>query len=164
MRSLRHLPPAIGDLVELKCLELSGCESLSVLPDTIGGLQKLKTLELKSCVQCQRKVGLDEPRFKFCARCREVHYCSKKCQREHWEVGNHARQCKLLRRMRRRACDVCGAVVGRAHPPFPVCGACGKRRYCGEACQIADWEAGHAKKCGAAIRNEIFDALTDDEV
>ena len=54
----------------------------------------------------------------------------------------------MIRRGRRRACDVCGAVVGRAHPPFPVCGACGKRRYCGEACQIADWEAGHARKCG----------------
>ena len=44
-----------------------------------------------------------------------------------------------------------------------VCGGCDARRYCGEACQIADWEAGHARKCGAAIRNEIFDALTDDE-
>ena len=66
--------------------------------------------------------------------------------------------------MRRRACDVCGAVAGREKPPFPVCGGCSARRYCGEACQIADWEAGHAKKCGAAIRNEIFDALADDEV
>ena len=41
-----------------------------------------------------------------------------------------------------------GAFAGDDQPSFPVCGACGKRRYCGEACQIADWEAGHARKCG----------------
>ena len=45
-------------------------------------------------------------------------------------------------------CDVCGRQCSFAEPPYPVCGACEKRRYCGEACQIADWEAGHARKCG----------------
>ena len=38
--------------------------------------------------------------------------------------------------------------AGKDQRPFPVCGGCDARRYCGEACQIADWEAGHARKCG----------------
>ena len=33
-------------------------------------------------------------------------------------------------------------------PPFPTC-ACGKRRYCGEACQAKDWAEGHAKECAS---------------
>ena len=49
---------------------------------------------------------------------------------------------------RRRTCDVCGVQCRFEEPPYPVCDACGVRRYCGEACQIADWEAGHARKCG----------------
>ena len=60
----------------------------------------------------------------------------------------HREICSVVRARRRRTCDVCGAFAGHNQPSFPVCGACGKRRYCGEACQIADWEAGHARKCG----------------
>ena len=44
-------------------------------------------------------------------------------------------------------CDICGAFAGDDQPSFPVCGACGKRRYCGEACQVKDWYARHAKTC-----------------
>ena len=51
-------------------------------------------------------------------------------------------------RRKRRTCDVCGVQGNEDEPPFPVCGGCDARRYCGEACQIADWEAGHARKCG----------------
>ena len=31
---------------------------------------------------------------------------------------------------------------------FPVCW-CGARRYCGEECQKADWDAGHAQTCAS---------------
>ena len=64
-----------------------------------------------------------------------------------------------------RTCDVCGAFAGKDQRPFPVCGGCDARRYCGEACQIADWEAGHARKCEMSVDwQEILDALADDEV
>ena len=62
-------------------------------------------------------------------------------------------------------CDVCGRQCSFAEPPYPVCGGCDARRYCGEACQIVDWEAGHARKCQmSADLQEVLDALADDEV
>ena len=69
-------------------------------------------------------------------------------------------------RRRRRICDVCGAFAGHDQPSFPVCGGCDARRYCGEACQIIDWEfRGHARKCQmSADWQEVLDALADDEV
>lgn len=57
--------------------------------------------------------------------------------------------CSDFRRRRGRTCDVCGEVAGKDQPPLPVCDGCGARRYCGEACQIADWAAGHKQTCAA---------------
>ena len=99
-----------------------------------------------------------------CGACRAVFYCSVECQRKSWEDG-HKAGCSAFRRRRRRTCDVCGAFAGKDQRPFPVCGGCDARRYCGEACQIADWEAGHARKCEMSVDwQEILDALADDEV
>ena len=71
---------------------------------------------------------------------------------------------RISRRLR-RICDVCGAFAGHDQPSFPVCGGCDARRYCGKACQIADWEAGHARNCEMSVDwQEILDALADDEV
>ena len=48
----------------------------------------------------------------------------------------------------RRTCDVCGLKADACDRPFPTC-HCGKRRYCGEACQAEDWAAGHARTCAS---------------
>jgi hypothetical protein len=48
---------------------------------------------------------------------------------------------------RRRLCAVCGRESPKPDPAFPVCHACGDRRYCGRDCQRADWAAGHRKEC-----------------
>ena len=101
----------------------------------------------RCCFHCEKRVAETHPRFRCCGACRAAFYCSVDCQRKSWEA-DHRSSCSAHRRIRRRMCDVCGAFAGDDQPSFPVCGACGKRRYCGEACQIADWEAGHARKCG----------------
>ena len=101
----------------------------------------------RTCDWCGETVRNEMPPFKRCGACRAVRYCTVECQRDHWEDG-HREICSVVRARRRRTCDVCGAFAGHNQPSFSVCGACGKRRYCGEACQIADWEAGHARKCG----------------
>jgi hypothetical protein len=91
--------------------------------------------------------------------------CSVECQRRSWGALAHKAGCSQFRRRKRRTCDVCGVQGNEDEPPFPVCGGCDARRYCGEACQIADWEAGHARKCQmSADWQEILDALADDEV
>ncbi len=43
------------------------------------------------------------------------------------------------------ACDVCGSAADT------ICGACRSRRYCGRACQRADWRA-HKPACGRVRR------------
>ena len=118
----------------------------------------------RRCWGCEKQVAETHPHFRCCGACRAIFYCSVECQRRSWGALAHKAGCSQFRRRKRRTCDVCGVQGNEDEPPFPVCGGCDARRYCGEACQIADWEAGHAKKCGAAIRNEIFDALADDEV
>ena len=105
----------------------------------------------RECIHCDKEVGLDQPRFRFCARC-ESPYCSEKCQREHWqEKYGHKAQCSRFRKRMRRKCDVCGLQNGNNQPSFPVCGRCGTRRYCSEECQREDWEAGHAQKCVGCV-------------
>ena len=54
----------------------------------------------------------------------------------------HRERCRRIQ----RRCVVCARVAEDTDRPFPTC-HCGKRRYCGEACQVKDWYARHAKTC-----------------
>ncbi|CAM6051427.1 unnamed protein product, partial [Sphagnum compactum] len=40
------LPEELGDLQDLVCLDLSGCDNLKILPDAVGKLHFLKCLML----------------------------------------------------------------------------------------------------------------------
>jgi hypothetical protein len=44
------------------------------------------------CANCN-KVSQEDTQLKACARCKACHYCSKKCQVEHWKDG-HKVDCK----------------------------------------------------------------------
>ena len=44
------------------------------------------------CANCHIESG-KKNQFKACARCKAFHYCSKKCQAEHWKAG-HKIDCK----------------------------------------------------------------------
>jgi hypothetical protein len=44
----------------------------------------------RECASCG---SLDKEQLKACARCKAFHYCSKKCQVEHWKAG-HKVDCK----------------------------------------------------------------------
>ncbi|PBK93862.1 hypothetical protein ARMGADRAFT_108395 [Armillaria gallica] len=51
-------------------------------------LIKSSSLINKRCHTCQKtpqQLGVDRP-FQVCSRCKEVMYCSRKCQRENWSV------------------------------------------------------------------------------
>ena len=67
-----------------------------------------------------------------------------------------------LRRLRRRVCDACGRQGTLEVERFPVC-YCGDRRYCGEACQQADWDRGHSTTCasGHTFPQEMLDKLRE---
>ena len=55
---------------------------------------------------------------------------------------------KVMKMYRRRICDACGRGGEIEEDRFPVCW-CGARRYCGEECQKADWDAGHSRTCAS---------------
>ena len=90
-------------------------------------------------------------RLKICGRCgdHDVRYCSVTCQQSHWEV--HRDACSYQRRLKRRECVICARTVEYEDPAFPVCD-CGRRVYCGEACQAQDWAAGHKLRCALQPR------------
>ena len=48
-------------------------------------------LKLRQCTACERSQDLGEKKFKKCARCQQVRYCSTDCQRAHWR--EHKRDC-----------------------------------------------------------------------
>lgn len=50
-------------------------------------------------------------------------------------------------------CDVCAKTASK------LCGACRLRRYCGEACQRADWRGGHKAMCKEV--GEAVEAATE---
>ena len=64
-------------------------------------------------------------------------------------------------KMARRLCDVCGRQGRISKPTFPRCNACGKRRYCDEDCQRADWEAWHSRRCEGIPFEVRHPELTD---
>ena len=64
-------------------------------------------------------------------------------------------------KMARRLCDVCGWQGRISKPTFPRCDACGKRRYCDEDCQRADWEAWHSRRCEGIPFEVRHPELTD---
>jgi hypothetical protein len=45
------------------------------------------------CANCNM-MSEEKDQFKACARCKAFHYCSKKCQVEHWKAG-HKVDCKV---------------------------------------------------------------------
>ncbi len=61
---------------------------------------------------------------------------------------------------KRRECVICARTVEYEDPAFPVCD-CGRRVYCGEACQAQDWTAGHSLLCASRpdASAEPLDAL-----
>jgi hypothetical protein len=72
----------------------------SHVPFCTGALAKVPMFSSESpfdcwkyrCANCGNKSG-EKQEFKACARCGAFHYCSKKCQVEHWKAG-HKVDCK----------------------------------------------------------------------
>jgi hypothetical protein len=55
-------------------------------------------LRMTQCHGCHRNASPDEPRFKVCAGCRSLRYCSLECQRKDW--AEHKGLCKVVTSLR----------------------------------------------------------------
>ena len=52
------------------------------------------TINDKSCAACKKDQSSLEIPLKFCAKCKNVQYCSKECQKDDWK--NHKKACRPL--------------------------------------------------------------------
>jgi hypothetical protein len=48
---------------------------------------------VRMCNYCLRFQSPDEPKFRICTRCREMHYCSEECQAKSW-AAVHSKTCR----------------------------------------------------------------------
>ena len=178
--SLTSLPHALDELKDLTELNLAGCSSLTALPPAI---ETKPNLHIKGW---ERPLSSNYARFLQLARPRvnaeHPELASEVIDgiiSDFWSLVCEARRAKLadphdgttygeslvgnliqvIRRHKRRTCDVCGRRGPLEEDRIPVCW-CGARRYCGLECQEKDWGAGHAQTCasGYTWSNEDLDA------
>ena len=114
-------------------MHLSGCVKIDALD--LDGLTNLKVLDATSV-----NLGLVKKDI-LALHKRRVKVQGFSVRKMMRELRNQAE-----RRRQRRLCDFCGWQGSIAEPRLPVC-YCGRRRYCDENCQLADWGAGHSKTC-----------------
>merc|ERR1740117_2229437 len=82
-----------------------------------------------------------------CGRCKTIVYCSKECQRLHW--NEHKPACltreeqKLSRTAARKTtvkdCNFCKRTKKTGEKAFSSCAKCRAVRYCSSECQQKDW-------------------------
>ena len=176
--SLSALPGTINGLEALELLSLEECSSVSLSRDALNGLVSLKHLGLCGCVKIDAlaldgltnlkvldatSVNLGLVKKDILAlhkrRVKVQGFSVRKMMRE---LRNQAE-----RRRQRRLCDFCGRQGSIAEPRLPVC-YCGRRRYCDENCQRADWGAGdwgHSETCSfgflTAVQIELLQKAED---
>ena len=178
--SLTSLPHALDELKDLTELNLAGCSSLTALPPAI---ETMPNLHIEGW---ERPLSSNYARFLQLARPRVNAEHPELANdvidgiiSDFWSLVCEARRAKLadphdgttygeslvgnliqvIRRHKRRTCDVCGRRGPLEEDRIPVCW-CGARRYCGLECQEKDWDAGHAQTCasGYTWSNEDLDA------
>lgn len=97
--SLDQLHPEVDDIrreirSQAKNLETLKANMAARFPLNIERISRISVDNYKSCRYCEIKLEDDpETKFKYCASCKKVCYCSKKCQQAHW--GDHKLVCNL---------------------------------------------------------------------
>ena len=87
-RTVRSSARQFMDTVQGVLDQAMGVSSDMPLPPALGRLRRLGVAnDLPVCVKCEAVVQ----HLSRCSRCRQVVYCSRKCQVDHWPV--HKRVC-----------------------------------------------------------------------
>lgn len=85
----------------------------------------------KFCTNCH----IVQDSMQVCKGCRDTHYCSEKCQNEHWYIHKH--DCSIdIKDMKIKKCKHCNI----ASEEMDYCSGCGNTYYCSEQCQHKDWQ------------------------
>jgi len=81
-------------------LNFAGCVGASLNRDVLNPFPHsfnsvfFDALTEKQCASCQKK-ELPGSKFKYCSGCGMVTYCSKACQKKHWQ-SSHRKMCSSL--------------------------------------------------------------------
>ena len=165
--SLAELPDAVGKLGALTTLDVTGC-SITKLPVaiismtnvTIEGWEpedpafvlfaKLARPRVKAAFPDKADDAIDYTISGFWRVVRESRRAKVDGTHDGIAYGQFlvSNLIKDVKMERRRTCDACGRRGRFEEDRFPVCW-CGARRYCGEDCQKADWDAGHSQTCAS---------------
>lgn len=79
-----------------------------------AGLQPDNEVQ-RVCAGCA--VSRNRKEMRWCAQCRSVSYCSRECQKKHWKVGGHRKECKPLTK-EAPASAASGPAAGSGAPPL----------------------------------------------
>ena len=185
--SLAALPNAIGELKALTTLELRECSSLAALPPTIKAIAKLEVQGWEQPLSgYARFLQLARPRIEAMFHGLIITKIIKGSVSEFWDDLSESKRAKLddphdgdahgeilvrnlmkvLRRQKRRICDICSRVRPLAEDRFLVCW-CGAQRYCGEKCQEMAWKLHHSRTCASghtwsAAHLDLFRSLEQE--
>jgi MYND finger len=84
------LEEAISDILDCGMLEEAAPESPTYYPGVDENTPVLRAPRILTCAGCS-SVEKKHGSFKSCAKCRDVFYCSKVCQKGHWK--QHKKMC-----------------------------------------------------------------------
>lgn len=91
----------------------SGAGGLLARPETENEELPVVPAVQRVCASCS--VSRDRKEMRWCAQCRSVSYCSRECQKKHWKLGGHRRECKPLT-TEAPASAASGSASGRGPP------------------------------------------------
>ena len=95
IRQFQSSPPTADTAHNLEVMELHMLKNFDVVrakrdglldEDTMRSILQKNQRKIGTCAQCDRCGNLR------CGKCKQVHYCSKECQKAHW--ATHKQECK----------------------------------------------------------------------
>lgn len=116
------------------------------------GSKKGNTGERCAYCECLEGTIPGSPCLRSCDGCKQVKYCSEKCQRKHWK-SSHKKFCLEYSKKQiseseppLKVCDFCGLL--ETHPnTLKACAGCHKMYYCAKECQTKHWKKEHKQEC-----------------
>eukprot|EP01084_Bolivina_argentea_P152114 265395_1 len=92
----------IGQIMDFEKLYKDFARGINEFAQNLNDYRRVLSMFLKTtiikCYQCGKTCN---ETLKLCSECRMVYYCSKKCQKIHWN-GKHRNKCKQLKRTRKK--------------------------------------------------------------
>ena len=71
-------------------------DAINYLKKTPEKIEGTTTTSSSRCSACGKPKSKYQ-KLKKCSRCHAVQYCNTECQKKHWKIGGHKKECKRLK-------------------------------------------------------------------